>query len=201
DGDLATVPAAPLTPGGTASCPNNVSIVWVNFVGGGTPTTINPPSSPTPGQWLAVYNHDDNDATFDGTLISAGAMRLFLYVNGAWRVVSGGGATANAWNIGGNTISDPATEWIGTSNAQNFVIRANNLERMRVQSNGRIAIGGNTDAPNNLVDIVGGSSGSVTNLLTVRSDYTADNTGTGIRLINSTSATSNVGAEMQAITI
>jgi hypothetical protein len=201
DGALGTIPAAPLTPGGTVPCPNNASVVWVNLsVGGGT-TTITIPSSPTAGQWLAIYNHDDNDVIFDGTSILPGQSRLFIYVNGAWRVISGGSAAANAWNIGGNAISSPATDWIGTSNNQNFVIRANNVERMRVQSNGLIAIGGNTDAPNTLVDIVGGTSGVVTNLLTVRSDYTADGTGTGIRLINSTSATSNVGAEMQAVTI
>lgn len=202
DGGFGTVPAAALAPGGTVACPGNASVVWVDLVSGGSATTINPPSSPTPGQWLAVYNHDDNDATFDGTVVSPNASRLFIYVNGGWRAVSGGAAAANAWNVGGNAISSPTTtDWIGTSNAQNFVIRANNAERMRVQSNGRVAIGGNTDAPNNLVDIVGGASATVTNLLTVRTDFTADNTGTGIRLINSTSATSNVGAEMQAITL
>lgn len=53
---------------------------------------------------------------------------------------------------------------------------------------------------NTLFDVVGGASGATTRLLTVRSNYIADNTGTGIALINSTSSSSNVGAQIDALT-
>ena len=53
---------------------------------------------------------------------------------------------------------------------------------------------------NTLFDVVGGASGSSTRVMTVRSNFVADNTGTAIALINSTSNSSNVGAEIEALT-
>jgi hypothetical protein len=57
-------------------------------------------------------------------------------------------------------------------------------------------IGFGTNNPNSQVDIVGGVTGVQNNLLTIRSNFTSNNTATGIRLINSTSRTSNVGSEI-----
>ena len=104
------------------------------------------------------------------------------------------------------SASSPAILFEGDANsglyqpADNEVgIVASGNERLRVVGSG-VSIGGNSDAPNSLLDVVGGTSGAVTNLMTVRSDYTANNTGSAIRLINSTSATSDVGAEIQSLT-
>lgn len=63
-----------------------------------------------------------------------------------------------------------------------------------VKLNGRVGVGTNT--PNTLVDIIGGASGVQTNLLTLRSNYVANGTATGIRLITSTASASDVGSEM-----
>ena len=84
-----------------------------------------------------------------------------------------------------------------------LLLKSNNTEVVSFRGNGRVVIGntGTMDDPNTLLDIVGGTSGSVTNLLTVRSDFSADNTGTGIRLINSTSNSSDVGSEIVSITL
>ncbi len=77
-----------------------------------------------------------------------------------------------------------------------------NSEAMRITNNRRISIGGNTDAPNTLLDLIGGSTsgvavgGSITRLMTLRSDYTVDNTGTSLALINSTSNSSASGIEL-----
>lgn len=92
---------------------------------------------------------------------------------------------------GNSGLYQPANDQVAISAGGNQIIRA--------QSTG-ISIGGNSDDPNSLTDIVGGTSGAVSNLLTVRSDFTANNTGSTVRMINSTSATSDVGAELQALT-
>ena len=76
------------------------------------------------------------------------------------------------------------------------------LEAMRITNSRRIAIGGNSDAPNTLLDVIAGSTsglasgGTVSRLLTLRSDYSVDNTGTSIALINSSSPTSATGIQM-----
>lgn len=110
--------------------------------------------------------------------------------------------------VEGNTGSatDPSFYFDGDGNSGLFqpandqvAISAGGNQIIRVQTTG-ISIGGNSDNPNSLTDIVGGTSGAVSNLLTVRSDFTANNTGSTVRMINSTSATSDVGAELQALT-
>lgn len=80
---------------------------------------------------------------------------------------------------------------------------ANSVERISMRGNGRMIIGntGTADDPNTMLDVVGGASGATTMLLTLRSDYLADNTGSGIRFINSTGATSDAGAEIVGLSI
>ncbi|GAA4166998.1 hypothetical protein GCM10022217_41620 [Chryseobacterium ginsenosidimutans] len=45
------------------------------------------------------------------------------------------------WNLTGNTGTDPSTNFMGTSDSKDLVIRTNNIERMRVTSSGEIGIG------------------------------------------------------------
>lgn len=110
--------------------------------------------------------------------------------------------------VEGNTGSatDPSFYFDGDGNsglfqpsADQVAISAGGSEKFRVQTAG-IMVGGNSDTPNALMDVVGGGSGSASTLMTLRSDFTANNTGTSLRMINSTSATSDVGAELQALT-
>ncbi len=48
---------------------------------------------------------------------------------------------AAGWNLTGNSGTNPATNFIGTSDNQPLVIRANNAEAARVLANGRVGIG------------------------------------------------------------
>lgn len=62
-------------------------------------------------------------------------------------VVTAGGA---GWELGGNAGTDDTVNFIGTTDAQDFVIRTNDIELVRLSTNGSIALGtsfGPFDAP------------------------------------------------------
>jgi hypothetical protein len=69
-------------------------------------------------------------------------------------------------------------------------------------STGKVMIGrdATADLPNSQLDIVGGATGASTRLMTLRSDFIANNTGTSLALINSTSNSSDAGAMLTALT-
>jgi hypothetical protein len=49
--------------------------------------------------------------------------------------------TTNAWLISGNTGTNPTSNFIGTTDAQNFTLRTNNQPRISVLTNGNVGIG------------------------------------------------------------
>jgi hypothetical protein len=51
---------------------------------------------------------------------------------------------ANTWSLGGNAGTNPVTNYIGTSDAQDLALRSNGIERMRVSSAGLVGIGTTT---------------------------------------------------------
>jgi hypothetical protein len=78
------------------------------------------------------------------TITGRGGVSL-IYDSGTgnWRVI--GFADENsAWNSMGNSGTNPATHFIGTTDNQGFVLKTNNLERMRVLSSGEVGIGTNS---------------------------------------------------------
>lgn len=58
-----------------------------------------------------------------------------------------------AWTTSGNSISDPSTEFIGTTNGQDLVFRTNNTEQMRILSGGNVGIG--TNSATGILDVEG----------------------------------------------
>ena len=54
---------------------------------------------------------------------------------------AGPSGALNAWSLTGNAGTNTATNFIGTTDAQDWVVKSNNLERMRVLANGNIGIG------------------------------------------------------------
>ncbi|MCX7696816.1 MAG: hypothetical protein N2Z72_03865 [Bacteroidales bacterium] len=52
---------------------------------------------------------------------------------------------ADMWLIGGNANTNPATQFLGTTDPNDFSIRTNNIERMRLTSAGHVGI--NTSTP------------------------------------------------------
>jgi hypothetical protein len=61
--------------------------------------------------------------------------------------------TGIAWALTGNSGTDPAENFLGTTDAQPLVIRTNDTERMRVTATGNVGIG--TSAPAQRLHVVG----------------------------------------------
>ncbi|WP_329805619.1 tail fiber domain-containing protein [Flavobacterium facile] len=61
----------------------------------------------------------------------------FYYFNGAiWTTFTSG----TGWSINGDAGTTPATNFLGTTDAQDFVIATNNTERIRVKTTGNVGI-------------------------------------------------------------
>ncbi len=65
----------------------------------------------------------------------------------------------NSWSLTGNSSTTPGTNFIGTTDVQDFVIKSNNLERMRITSAGKIGIG-TTIVDSAFINV---NAGSITN--------------------------------------
>lgn len=89
------------------------------------------------------------DATAKGMLIyQTDAQEGFHYYDGAqWIFLDPAGATVPAppgWALEGNAGTDPANDFVGTTDARPVVIRTANAERMRVEETGNVGIGTTT---------------------------------------------------------
>jgi len=59
------------------------------------------------------------------------------------------------WKLNGNSGTNPTTNFIGTTDAKDWVVRTTNLERMRVLSTGQVGI--NTNAPTEFLELGNGA--------------------------------------------
>lgn len=86
-----------------------------------------PVSSPAVG--LLVFNSGSNQE------------KGFYYWNGSlWMPLAGGGGSGDGWLLTGNSGTEVGTNFIGTTDAQDFAVYTNATERMRVISNGQVVI-------------------------------------------------------------
>lgn len=101
-----------------------------------------------PATSLMVYNTATAGA--GTTAVSPG----YYYWDGtAWVRFSMDG---NDWRILGNSGTNAALNFIGTTDPVDFAIRTSNVERMRVLANGNVGIG--TATPSNRLTVVGGDA-------------------------------------------
>lgn len=63
-----------------------------------------------------------------------------LYIYNGIRWVSAE-AKENTWNLGGNSAVNESTDYIGTSNAADLVLKSQNSEVMRLSKDGRVGVG------------------------------------------------------------
>jgi hypothetical protein len=141
--------------GNAATVPANIS--QVQLTGAATASVaITAPAAPNAGQRLIIYNNTTGGfgATLNGFIISNGQAMEFTYSNGGWRATNNGissGSLSSAWNILGNTGTNPATNFLGTTDNQALVLRTNNTEKARILGNGNVGIG--TATPNSKLDL------------------------------------------------
>ena len=99
--------------------------------------TTNPNPLSTDVAGMTVYN----------TATTGDVTPGFYYNDGAVWVRLGTAGSAD-WSITGNTGTTAGTNFIGTTDTEDFVVKTNNSERIRVASNGKVGIAENnpTDA-------------------------------------------------------
>jgi hypothetical protein len=99
-----------------------------------------------------------------------------------------------AWLLTGNGGTNPAVNFLGTTDAQPLVIRTNNLERMRITAAGDVGIG--TSTPTATLDVVGtaqvSGNTSIGGSLTVAGDATVSGTTVALPNIPALSAATEV---------
>ncbi|SEW47496.1 hypothetical protein SAMN05421841_3538 [Chryseobacterium wanjuense] len=138
-----------------ATIPANVT--QIQLTGSATATiAITAPAAPNAGQRLVIYNNTGGGfgATINGFTINNGQAMEFAYSNGGWRAMNNGtGALPNTipWNTLGNAGTDPANNFVGTTDNQGLALRTNNTEKVRVTPTGNVGIG--TTAPNSKLDL------------------------------------------------
>jgi hypothetical protein len=100
------------------------------------------------------------DATGKGMLVyqTDGAIGFYYYDGAAWQMLQAGGA---GWGLLGNAGTNPATNFLGTTDNQGFALRTNNLERMRLDAAGNVGVG-NT-APASKLHVTRGAAGYAPN--------------------------------------
>ena len=96
-----------------------------------------------------------NGGTIRVSNLASGTVRGVL-ADALGRLIVASPANSPDWTITGNTGTTPAVNFIGTTDASDFVTRTTNVERLRVFANGKMAVGSTTMiSANDLVDVVG----------------------------------------------
>ncbi len=113
-----------------------------------TATNIAAPVA-TPATWLVVFNTATAGA--GATAVSPG---LYYWDGTQWVRFQAGNA-ATDWTLLGNASTNAATNFIGTTDAVDFVTRTSNAERMRVTSAGNMGLG--TNNPSARLHVAGGA--------------------------------------------
>src|ERR1043165_2844320 len=119
--------------------PNNTSVFYLTAQGGIQANALSMATAPNPGQYLTIYNQDDDVATFAGYTIAAtnGGVTL-QYISGGWRLTSETHGGTTGWNTSGNAGTVPGTNFIGTTDNQALDIRTNNVIRTQITTTGQI---------------------------------------------------------------
>jgi len=111
-------------------------------------------------------NNAVTDATLSGNGTAGSPLKIaqqgattgqVLQWNGSsWTPATAGSGAA--WNLTGNSGTNPSTNFLGTTDANDFVLKTNNTERMRVTSGGNIGIG--TTSPLFALHAIGNAAGT-----------------------------------------
>jgi len=84
--------------------------------------------------------------------VSADLQEGFYYWDGTkWASMGSGGSSAAGWELQGNNGTEPANNFVGTTDNKDLSIRTNSLDRMHITSGGNVGIG--TVTPQYMLDV------------------------------------------------
>ena len=98
---------------------------------------------------LLIYNSN-------GAITNGNGSGYYYWDGSQWSKLFDG-VSNDAWELVGNSGTTAGTNFIGTTDAIDFVIKTNNVERMRVESGGFVGVGINN--PTNLFHVQSSQSG------------------------------------------
>lgn len=151
---------------------------------------VNPQTAGPPIAGTVIYNTATAGA--GATAVTPG----YYYWDGSLWLRTATGSNSD-WALLGNTGTVAGTNFIGTTDAIDFITRTNNLERMRIKSGGEVGIG--TTTPSAKLDVAAGvttrnnavnATGSINDFL----QYNIQNTSSATQAQSGYSATADNGS-------
>ncbi len=92
------------------------------------------------------FTWEDGPVTEDRTGLGAGSYRVVVYdANGCGQrsnIMTLTQPDRSDWRMNGNTGTDPNSNYLGTADAQDLVLRSNATERLRLKADGNVVING-----------------------------------------------------------
>ena len=140
---------------------------------------------------ITISSPATNLLVFNITTAGAGATSVtpgFYYWNSAvWiRLLNMGDNTGLAWNLTGNAGTTPGTNFVGTTDVQDFAFKTNNTEQMRITSAGRVGIGTTAPATSALLDVASTTRGFLLPRMTATQMAAIPNPAEGLIVYNTT---------------
>ena len=117
-----------------------------------TTTSLAAPVGPAPiATGVLIYN-----TATAGTGITAVTPGFYYWSGTEWIALKS--TAGQNWSLTGNAGTSPGTQYLGTSDNQNFQIRTNNTLRMTVENDGQVIVGTGTPQTNTLTTINAGAT-------------------------------------------
>ncbi len=108
-----------------------------------TSMALTAPPLDTAARGMIVYNVTDN--------------KIYIRSNSTWKAV--GEEASTGWGLTGNSSINPATNFLGTTDAQPIIFRTNNTEAARIAADRKMGIG--TTLPNSHLHVNGSTATNV----------------------------------------